>query len=112
MPVTLPAAHSLEAHRITRVAAITRQRKTPALAAFVTLRGPLFQLPASALLHWFASCRRGPAQPLAFAGAPLLAVIPYRTPPRCPRHLRRADLRRDTSAHCAVRPGKARTWQC
>ena len=43
MPVTLPAAGSL-ADRITWVAAITRQRKTPACATSVTLPGPLFRL--------------------------------------------------------------------
>jgi hypothetical protein len=42
MPVTLPAAGSL-ADWITRVAAITRQRKTPACATSVTLPGPLFR---------------------------------------------------------------------
>jgi diacylglycerol O-acyltransferase len=79
MPVTLPDAGSL-ADRITRVAAITRQRKTPARATSVTLPGPLFRLLASTgLLRWFVSRQRlvhrfatnlrGPAQPLTLAGA-------------------------------------------
>ena len=52
MPVTLPAAGSL-ADRITRVAAIMRQRKTPARATSATLPGPLFRLLASTgLLRW------------------------------------------------------------
>jgi diacylglycerol O-acyltransferase len=86
MPVTFPAAGSL-ADRITRVAAITRQRKTPARATSVTLPGPLFRLLASTgLLRWFvnrqrlahsfATNLRGPAQPLTLAGPPLRAVIP------------------------------------
>ena len=116
MPVTLPAAGSL-ADRITRVAAITRQRKTPARATSVALLGPLFRLLTSTgllrwfvnrqwLVHGFATNLRGPAQPLTFAGAPLRPVIPYPEHHRqCPRHLRRAVLRRDTSAYCAVRPG-------
>ncbi len=102
MPVILPAADSL-AGSITRVAAITRQRKTPARATSVTLPEPLFRLLASTgllrrlvnrqrLVHSPATSLRGPAQPLTFAGAPLHAVIPSRTPPatspspspRCP----------------------------
>jgi len=100
--VTLPAADSL-AGSITRVAAITRQRKTPPRATSVTLPGPLFRLLASTallrrlasrqrLVHSLATNLRGPAQPLTFAEAPLRAVIPSRTPPaispspspRCP----------------------------
>jgi diacylglycerol O-acyltransferase / wax synthase len=86
MPVALPAAGSL-AGRITRIAAITRQRKTAAKGTSATLLGPLFRLLARAgllrwfvnrqrLVHTFATNLRGPAQPLTFAGAPLRAVIP------------------------------------
>jgi hypothetical protein len=71
MPVTLPAADSL-AGPITRVAAITRQRKTPPRTTSVTLPGPLFRLLASTgllrrlasrqrLVHSLATNLRGPA---------------------------------------------------
>jgi hypothetical protein len=84
MPVTLPAADSL-AGPITRVAAITRQRKTPPYTS-VTLPGPRFRLLASTgllrrlanrqrLARSLATNLRGPAQPLTFAGAPLRAMI-------------------------------------
>ena len=86
MPVALPAAGSLP-DRITRIAAITRQRKTAAKGASVALLGPLFRLLARTgllrwfvnrqrLVHTFATNLRGPAQPLTFAGTPLRAVIP------------------------------------
>jgi hypothetical protein len=68
MPVTLPAADS-PAGSITRVAAITRQHKTPARATSVTLPGPLFRLPASTgLLRRLVHSRRvtvARARPLA-----------------------------------------------
>ena len=74
MPVALPAAGSL-AGRITRIAAITRQRKTAAKGTSVALLGPLFRLLAATgllrwfvnrqrLVHTFATNLRGPAQPL------------------------------------------------
>ncbi len=86
MPVALPAAGSL-GDRITRIAVITRQRKTAAKGTSVALLGPLFRLLARAgllrrfvnrqrLVHTFATNLRGPVQPLSFAGAPLRAVIP------------------------------------
>jgi hypothetical protein len=86
MPVALPAAGSL-ADRITRIAAITRQRKTAVRGTSVTLLGPLFRLLAPTgllrwfinrqrLVHTFATNLRGPVQPLTFAGAPLRAAIP------------------------------------
>ena len=86
MPVALPAAGSLP-DRITRIAVITRQRKTAAKGASVALLGPLFRLLARTglllwfvnrqrLVHTFATNLRGPAQPLTFAGTPLCAVIP------------------------------------
>jgi WS/DGAT/MGAT family acyltransferase len=86
MPVTLPATGSL-AGRITRIAAITRQRKTAAKGTSVVLLGPLFRLLAhTGLLRWFVNHQRlvhtfvtnlrGPAQSFTFAGAPLRAVIP------------------------------------
>jgi len=86
MPVALPAAGSLP-DRITRIAVITRQRKTAANGASVALLGPLFRLLARTglllwfvnrqrLVHTFATNLRGPAQPLTFAGTPLRAVIP------------------------------------
>lgn len=102
MPVILPAADSLVGS-IIRAAAITRQRKTPPRATSVTLPGPLFRLLASTglprrlvnrqrLVHSPATNLRGLVQPPTFAGAPLRAVIPSRTPPaispsptpRCP----------------------------
>jgi hypothetical protein len=86
MPVTLPATGSL-AGRITRIAAITRQRKTAAKGTSVVLLGPLFRLLAhTGLLRWFVNHQRlvhtfvtnlrGPAQSFTVAGAPLRAVIP------------------------------------
>jgi hypothetical protein len=47
MPVALPAAGSLD-ERITRIAVITRQRKTAAKATSVALLGPLFRPAGSA----------------------------------------------------------------
>ena len=57
MPVTLPAAGSL-ADRITRVAAITRQRKTPARATSVALLGAA--VPAADLHRAAALVRQPP----------------------------------------------------
>jgi hypothetical protein len=85
MPGTL-AAGSLAA-RITR-SPRAHARAISSSATSVTLSGPLVRLLASSrLLHWFvnrqwlihrfAANLRGPAQPLAFAGAPLRAVIPH-----------------------------------
>ena len=86
MPVTLPANGDLAA-RVTRIAAITRQRKTAARGTSAALLGPPFRLLAPTgllrwffnrqrLIHTFVTNLRGPAEPLTFAGAPVRAVIP------------------------------------
>ena len=86
MPVTLPASGDL-ATRLTRIAAITRERKTAARGTSAALLGPPFRLLAPTgllrwffdrqrLIHTFATNLRGPAEPLTFAGAPVRAVIP------------------------------------
>lgn len=86
MPVALPAGGDLAA-RVTRIAAITRQRKSAAPGTSTALLGPLFRLLAATgllrwffgrqrLIHTFATSLRGPAGPLTFAGAPVHAVIP------------------------------------
>jgi hypothetical protein len=72
---------------VTRIAAITRERKTAARGTSAALLGPSFRLLAPAglprwffdrqrLVHTFATSLRGPAEPLTFAGAPVRAVIP------------------------------------
>jgi diacylglycerol O-acyltransferase / wax synthase len=86
MPLALPADGDL-ADRVTRIAAITRERKTAAAGTSAALLGPLFRLLAAAgllrwffghqrLIHTFATSLRGPAAPLTFAGAAVQAVIP------------------------------------
>lgn len=86
MPVALPTAGSLAA-RVTRIAAVTRERKRGAPGTSATVLGPLFRLLAPTgllrwlfnrqrLVHTFATNMHGPAQPLTFAGAPVRAVIP------------------------------------
>lgn len=86
MPVALPAGGGLAA-RVTRIAAITHQRKRAAPGTSAALLGPPFRLlAATALLRWifnrqrlvqtFATNLRGPAEPLTLAGAPVQAVIP------------------------------------
>jgi diacylglycerol O-acyltransferase / wax synthase len=86
MPVTLSATGGL-ATRITRIAAVTRDRKRAAPGASAALLGPLFRLLAPTgllrwyfnhqrLVHTFATNLRGPAQPLTFAAAPVRTVIP------------------------------------
>jgi diacylglycerol O-acyltransferase / wax synthase len=86
MPVALPADGGL-AGRVTRIAAITRDRKSAARGTSAALLGPLFRLLAAAgllrwffgrqrLIHTFATNLRGPAEPVTFAGAPVQAVIP------------------------------------
>jgi len=86
MPVTTPAGGRL-AGRVTRVAAITRARKTAARGTSAALLGPLFRLLARTgllrafvnrqrMVHTFATNLRGPAGPLTFGGAPVRAVIP------------------------------------
>jgi diacylglycerol O-acyltransferase len=86
MPVALPARGDLAA-RMTRIAAITRQRKTAAHGTSAAVLGPPFRLLAlTGLLRWFFNRQRlvhtfvtnlrGPAEPLTFAGAPVRAVIP------------------------------------
>ena len=86
MPVALPARGDLAA-RVTRIAAITRERKTAARGTSAAVLGPPFRLLAPTgllrwffnrqqLIHTFATNLRGPAEPLTFAGAPVRAVIP------------------------------------
>ena len=86
MPVTLPAGGDLAA-RLTRIAAITRERKRAARGTSAAVLGPPFRLLAPTgllrwyvnrqrLIHTFATNLRGPAEPLTFAGAPVQAVIP------------------------------------
>jgi diacylglycerol O-acyltransferase / wax synthase len=86
MPVALPAGGDLAA-RVTRIAAITRERKTAARGTSAAILGPPFRLLAPTgllrwfinrqqLIHTFATNLRGPAEPLTFAGAPVRAVIP------------------------------------
>jgi len=86
MPVALPAGGDL-ATRVTRIAAITRERKSAAPGTSAALLGPLFRLLAltgllrwffghQRLIHTFATNLHGPAEPLTFAGAPVQAVIP------------------------------------
>jgi diacylglycerol O-acyltransferase / wax synthase len=86
MPVALPTSGGLAA-RVTRIAAITRERKTTARGTSAALLGPPFRLlAATGLLRWFVNRQRlihtfvtnlrGPAEPLTFAGAPVRAVIP------------------------------------
>jgi diacylglycerol O-acyltransferase / wax synthase len=86
MPVALPADGDLAA-RVTRIAATTRGRKTAARGASAAVLGPLFRLLAPTgllrrfinrqqLIHTFATNLLGPADPFAFAGAPVRAVIP------------------------------------
>ena len=86
MPVALPAGGDLAA-RVTRIAAITRERKPAARGTSAAVLGPPFRLLAPTgllrwfinrqqLIHTFATNLRGPAEPLTFAGAPVQAVIP------------------------------------
>ena len=86
MPVALPARGDLAA-RVTRIAAITRERKTAARGTSAAVLGPPFRLLAPTgllrwffnrqqLIHTFVTNLRGPAEPLTFAGAPVRAVIP------------------------------------
>ena len=85
MLVTVPATDDLGA-RITKTAAITRERKSRARGASATLFVPAFLLLArTGLLRWFASHQRvvqtfvtnlrGPADPLTFGGAPVRTII-------------------------------------
>ena len=86
MPVALPVGGGLAA-RITKTAAITRQRKTATHGTSAVLLGPLLRLLAAArllrwftnrqrLVHTFATNLRGPERLLTFAGTPVQAVIP------------------------------------
>ena len=85
MPVTVPATGDLGA-RITRTAAITRERKAHARGASAALFVPAFLLLArTGLLRWFADHQRavhtfvtnlrGPEDPLTFGGAMVRAII-------------------------------------
>ena len=86
MPVTVPATGALRT-RITRTAAITRERKSRAKGASATLFVPVFLLLAhTGLLQWFMRRQRviqtfvtdlrGPQQPVTFGGAAVRAIIP------------------------------------
>jgi diacylglycerol O-acyltransferase / wax synthase len=86
MPVALPVGGDLAA-RLTRIAAITRERKTAVRGSSAAVLGLPFRLLAPTgllrwyvnrqrLVHTFATNLRGPAEPLKFAGAPVRAVIP------------------------------------
>jgi diacylglycerol O-acyltransferase / wax synthase len=86
MPVAVPTGGDL-ATRVTKIAAITRERKTQARGTSAAVLGLPFRLLASTgllrrfinrqrLIHTFVTNLRGPAEPLTFAGAPVRAVIP------------------------------------
>jgi diacylglycerol O-acyltransferase len=86
MPVTVPADGDLGA-RVTRVAAITRERKSRARGESAALLVPGFLLLArTGLLRWFVNHQRlvqtfvtnlrGPEERLTVAGAPVRAMIP------------------------------------
>jgi diacylglycerol O-acyltransferase / wax synthase len=86
MPVTVPADGGLGT-RVTRVAAITRERKSRAHGESATLLVPGFLLLArTGLLRWFVNHQRlvqtfvtnlrGPEEQLTFVGMPVRAVIP------------------------------------
>jgi diacylglycerol O-acyltransferase / wax synthase len=75
------------ADRVTRAAAVTRERKRAARGASAGLLGPLFRLLAAAgllrwffnhqrLIHTFVTNLRGPAGPLTLDGVSLRAVLP------------------------------------
>jgi diacylglycerol O-acyltransferase len=85
MPVTVPATGDLGA-RITRTAAITRERKAHVRGASAAVFVPAFLLLArTGLLRWFADHQRavhtfvtnlrGPEDPLTFGGAMVRAII-------------------------------------
>jgi diacylglycerol O-acyltransferase / wax synthase len=85
MPVTVPAA-GVFGVRITRTAAITRERKSRARGASAALFVPAFLLMArSGLLRWFTNHQRvvqtfvtnlrGPEEPLMFGGATVRSII-------------------------------------
>ena len=86
MPVTVPATGNFGT-RVTRTAAITRERKSGARGASATLFVPAFLLLArTGLLRWFARHQRvvhtfvtnlrGPDDLLTFGGAMVRAIIP------------------------------------
>ena len=85
MLVTVPAGGDPDT-RVTRIAAITRDRKSQGRGASAALMVPVFLLLARiGLLRWFANRQhmvhtfvtdlRGPDQPLTFVGAPARALI-------------------------------------
>jgi len=86
MPVAVPTDGDL-ATRVTKVAAITRERKTQARGTSAAVLGLPFRLLAPTgllrtffnrqrLIHTFVTDLRGPADLLAFAGARVRALIP------------------------------------
>ena len=86
MLVPIPVGGDL-ATRVTQVAANTRRRKEAVHGSSATLVGPAFRVLAAIrllprfldhqrLVHTFVTNLHGPAEPMAFAGAPVRAVIP------------------------------------
>ncbi len=86
MPVPIPVSGDL-ATRVTQVAAITRRRKVAVPGSSAALVGPAFRVLAAIgllprllnrqrLVHTFVTNLHGPAEPVAFGGAPVRAVIP------------------------------------
>ena len=86
MPLALPGTGDL-ASRVTRIAAMTRERKAAGRGTSAAVLGLPFRLLAPTgllrwyfnrqrLIHTFATNLRGPAEPLTFAGVPVRAVIP------------------------------------
>lgn len=86
MPVRVPVTGGM-AERVAQVARGTRVRKTQTRGASAALVGPTFRLLAAVgLFRWvvdrqrlvnsFLTNLRGPTRPLAFAGAPIVRVVP------------------------------------
>jgi hypothetical protein len=86
MPVTIPTDGDL-ADRVTRIAAITRERKSRARGSSAALLVPAFLLLARTgllrpfvnhqrLVHTFVTNLRGPDTPLSLGGSPVDTLIP------------------------------------
>ncbi len=116
MPVTVPATGDFGT-RVTRTAAITRERKSRARRASAALFVPAFLLLArTGLLRWFASHQRvvqtfvtnlhGPEDPLTFGGAAVRAIIPIpSTTGNVTVTFGGSVLRRNAVYHYPVGPG-------
>ena len=114
MPVTVPATGDFGT-RVTRTAAITRERKSGARGASAALFVPAFLLLArTGLLRWFASHQRvvhtfvtnlrGPDDLLTFGGAAVRAIIPIpSTTGNVTGNVRGSVLRRNAAHHHPVR---------